>query len=49
MMKMGRWLMGLMMVVMLPAFGALDVQAAKTFKIGVIMPLTGQLSPDGTQ
>jgi len=47
-MRTGRWLLGLIMAGLLLAMGAADAQAAKTVKIGVIMPLTGQLSLDGS-
>jgi len=47
-MKTGKWLIGLIIAGMLLALGTPNVQAAKTFKVGLIMPLTGQLSSDGT-
>jgi len=47
-MRMGKYLMAVMMAALLLALGAPDVQASKTVKIGVILPLTGQLSLDGT-
>lgn len=46
-MRLGKWLMLVMMALVLLAMGALDVQAANTFKVGVILPLSGQLSVDG--
>jgi len=45
--KFGKLLIVAMMVGVLLSLGAPDVQADKTFKIGVIMPLSGQLSVDG--
>jgi len=45
---MGKWLMGLIIAGLLLALGAPDTEAAKTVKIGVIMPLSGQLSLDGS-
>jgi len=48
-MSKGKWLMSIAIALgILLALGTMNVQAAKTVKIGVIMPLTGQLSADGT-
>jgi len=45
---MSKLLISMMMAAALLMLSGFDVQAAKTFKIGLIMPLSGQLSSDGT-
>jgi len=47
-MRTGKCLMVAIAALLLMICGVLDVHAVKTVKIGVIMPLTGQLSLDGT-
>jgi len=47
-MRVGKYLTTILMAAALLMLSGLDLQAAKTVKIGVIMPLSGQLSLDGT-